>query len=99
MGLVIDSAGQKKRKKREVWDRTKQLADAAVKRDWESNFVTHAPDGGRPTPTLEAQLGRPLNRLQFEQRLRLCNHNLFTETSTAFPDKAGVYAVLDLPDE
>lgn len=97
--LVIDSAGKQKRAKREVWDRTKHLADAAVKRDWESNFVTHAPDGNRPTTTLEAQMGRPLNRLQFEQRLKLCNANLFTETSKAFPDKAGVYAVVNLPDE
>jgi hypothetical protein len=97
--LVIDSGGIAKRKKREVWDRTKQMADAAVKRDWENNFVTHAPDGARPTTTLEAQMGRPLNRLQFEQRLKLCNPNLFTETSTAFPDKAGIYAVIDLPDE
>jgi hypothetical protein len=99
LGLVIDSAGIQKRKKREVWDRTKQLADAAVKRDWDNNFVTHAPDGNRPTTTLEAQMGRPLNRLQFEQRLKLCNSNLFTETSTAFPDKAGIYTVMDLPDE
>jgi hypothetical protein len=97
--LVIDSGGITKRKKREVWDRTKHLADAAVKRDWENNFVTHAPDGARPTTTLEAQLGRPLNRLQFEQRLKLCNPNLFTETSKAFPEKAGIYAVVDLPDE
>lgn len=97
--LVIDTAGKQKRAKREVWDRTKQMADAAVKRDWDNNFVTHAPDGERPTTTLEAQMGRPLNRLQFEQRLKLCNSNLFTETSTAFPDKAGVYAVVNLPDE
>lgn len=97
--LVIDTAGKQKRAKREVWDRTKQMADAAVKRDWDNNFVTHAPDGERPTTTLEAQMGRPLNRLQFEQRLKLCNPNLFTETSTAFPDKAGVYAVVNLPDE
>lgn len=97
--LVIDSAGKAKRKKREVWDRTKQLADAAVKRDWDNNFVTHAPDGSRPTTNLEAQMGRPLSRLQFEQRLKLCNPNLFTETSNGFPDKAGIYAVVDLPDE
>ena len=97
--LVIDSGGIAKRKKREVWERTKQLADSAVKRDWENNFVTHAPDGARPTTTLEAQLGRPLTRIQFEQRLKLCNPNLFTEVSTAFPDKAGVYTVTSLPDE
>lgn len=99
MGLVIDSQGITKRKKREVWDRTKQMGDAAVKRDWENNFVTHAPDGNRPTTNLEAQLGRPLTRLQFEQRLKLCNPNLFTEVSNAFPDKAGVYTVTSLPDE
>lgn len=99
MGLVIDSQGVQKRKKREVWDRTKQMADAAVKRDWENNFVTHAPDGARPTTTLEAQLGRPLSLPQFEQRLKKCNANLFTEVSNAFPDKAGVYVVTGLPDE
>lgn len=97
--LVIDSAGIRKRKKREIWDRTKQMADAAVKRDWESNFVTHAPDADRPTTTLEAQMGRPLSRTQFEQRLKKCNPNLFTEVSTAFPDKAGIYTVTGLPDE
>jgi hypothetical protein len=96
--LVIDSAGIEKRKKRLVYDRTKQISDAAVKRDWEGNFVTHAPDGDRPTTTLEAQLGRPLTRIQFEQRLKKCNSNLFTEVSNAFPDKAGIYVMDSLPD-
>lgn len=99
MGLVIDSAGIERRKKVGVYERTKAMADAAVKRDWESNFITHAPDGSRPTTTLEAQLGRPLTRLQFEQRLKKCNPNLFTEVSKAFPDKAGIYVVDSLPDE
>lgn len=98
MGLVIDSAGIKRRKKKAVYDRTKELADNAVKRDWETNFVTHAPDGNRPTTSLEAQLGRPLSRLQFEQRLKKCNPNLFTEVSNAFPEKAGVYVMDRLPD-
>jgi hypothetical protein len=96
--LVIDSAGIEKRKKRQVYDRTKELSDAAVKRDWENNFVTHAPDGDRPTTSLESQLGRPLTRLQFEQRLKKCNTNLFTEVSNAFPDKAGIYVMDNLPD-
>lgn len=97
--LVIDSAGIERRKKKAVYERTKQMGDAAVKRDWENNFVTHAPDGNRPTTNLEAQLGRPLSRIQFEQRLKLCNPNLFTEVSKAFPDKAGIYAAINLPDE
>ena len=97
--LVIDSNGIQRRKKREVWDRTKQMADSAVKRDWDNNSVTVAPDGDRPTTTLEAQMGRPLNRVQFEQRLKKCNANFFTETSNAFPDKAGIYMAMSLPDE
>lgn len=97
--LVIDSAGIERRAKRTVWDRSKDMADAAVKRDWDNNFVTHAPDGDRPTTTLEAQLGRPLSRLQFEQRLKKCNPNLFVEVSNNFPDKAGVYVMDGLPDE
>jgi len=97
--LVIDSAGIKRRKQKAVYDRSKAMADAAVKHDWETNFVTHAPDGSRPTTNLEAQLGRPLSRLQFEQRLKKCNPNLFTEVSNGFPDKAGIYVMDGLPDE
>lgn len=97
--LVIDSAGIARRKKKAVYDRTKQLADNAVRHDWETNFVTHAPDGNRPTTSFEAQLGRPLSRLQFEQRLKKCNPNLFTEVSNGFPDKAGIYVMDSLPDE
>jgi len=97
--LVIDSRGIERRKKKAVYERTRAMSDAAVKRDWENNFVTHAPDGNRPTTTLEAQLGRPLTRPQFEQRLKKCNANLFTEVSKAFPDKAGIYVMDKLPDE
>ena len=75
------------------------MADAAVKNDWANNFVTHAPDGDRPTTTLEAQLGRPLSRLQFEQRLKKCNPDLFVEVSNNFPDKAGIYVMDGLPDD
>jgi hypothetical protein len=96
--LVIDSAGIERRKEVTVWERTKAMSDAAVKRDWENNFVTHAPDGERPTTTLEAQLGRPLSRMQFEQRLKKCNPALFVEVSKGFPDKAGIYVMDGLPD-
>ena len=97
--LVLDTQTIAKHKKQTVYERTKQVADNAVKRDWESNFVTHAPDGDRPTTSLEAQLGRPLTRIQIEQRLKKCNPNLFIETSIADPTKAGVYTVAGVVDE
>lgn len=99
MSLVLDSSDIKRHKKIGVFERTKQLGDNAVKHDWETNSVTHAPDGERPTTSLEAQLGRPLSRTQIEQRLKLCNPNLFTETAKANPKKAGIYIVQRLPDE
>lgn len=99
MGLVLDTATIEKHQRASVYERTKQVADAAVKKDWESNFVTHAPDGDRPTTVFEAQLGRPLTRLQIEQRLKKCNPNLFVEISKADPKKAGVYRVASIPDE
>jgi len=99
MGLVLDTATIEKHRRASVYERTKQVADAAVRKDWESNFVTHAPDGDRPTTSLEAQLGRPLTRIQIEQRLKKCNPNLFIETSIADKTKAGVYTVAGVVDE
>lgn len=97
--LVLDSQAIEKHKRIGVFERTKQVSDAAVKRDWETSFVTYAPDGDRPTTSLEAQLGRPLSRLQIEQRLKKCNPNLFIETSNADKTKAGIYTVAGVPDE
>jgi len=97
--LVLDTQAIEKQKRIGVFERTRQVSDAAVKRDWETNFVTHAPDGDRPVTSLEAQLGRPLTRLQIEQRLKKCNPNLFIETSNADKTKAGVYTVNGVPDE
>jgi hypothetical protein len=99
MSLVLDTATIEKHKRASVYERTRQVADAAQKRDWETNFVTHAPDGNRPVTELDAQLGRPLTRLQIEQRLKKCNPNLFIEISKADPKKAGIYRVASIPDE
>ena len=99
MSLVLDTAKIEKHQRASVYERTKQVADAAVRKDWESNFVTYAPDGDRPTTSLEAQLGRPLTRLQIEQRLKKCNPNLFIETSNTDKTKAGVYTVAGVVDE
>ena len=97
--LVLDTQAIEKHKRVNVVERTKQIADAAVKQDWQNNAVTYAPDGDRPTTMLDAQLGRPLTRLEIEKRLKKCNPNLFIEVSKAFPDKAGVYTVTGVPDE
>lgn len=99
MSLILDSQTIEKHKRATVFERTRQISDDAVKKDWEGNFVTHAPDGDRPVTSLEAQLGRPLSRLQVEQRLKKCNPNLFIETSKADPTKAGIYRVASIPDE
>jgi hypothetical protein len=99
MSLILDSSAIEKHKRASVYERTKQVADAAVKQDWQGNFVTHAPDGERPVTSLEAQLGRPLTRLQIEQRLKKCNPNLFVEVSKGFSNKAGIYTVNGVPDE
>jgi hypothetical protein len=97
--LVLDSSDIIRHKKQSVFERTRDLSDAAVKRDWDSNFVTHAPDGDRPTTEFDAQIGRPLFRNQIEQRLKLCNPDLFIEQSIADPKKAGVYTVTGVADE
>lgn len=97
--LILDTSDLERHKKIGVFERTKQLSDSAVKHDWGTNSVTHAPDGDRPTTNLQAQLGRPLTRTQIEQRLKLCNQNFFIETSTKDKSKAGVYIVVREPDE
>lgn len=97
--LVLDSSDIKRHNKVGVFERTKQLSDSAVKHDWQTSAVTYAPDGARPTTDLQAQLGKPLTRMQIEQRLKLCNSNFFTETSTKDKTKAGVYIVTREPDE
>ena len=99
MSLILDTQTIQKHKKAAVYEKTRQLSDAAVKSDWEKNFVTYAPDGDRPVTSLEAQLGHPLTRLQVEARLKKCNPNLFVEVSKAFPEKAGVYTVSGIADE
>lgn len=97
--LTLDTETKRKHAKRSVIERTRDLSSRAVKSDWSNAEFAHAPDGDIPTTTLAAQLGRPLSRMQFEERLKKCNSNLFVETSINFPDKAGIYMVANEPDE
>lgn len=97
--LTLDTETQRKHARRSVIERTRDLSDRAVKTDWSNAEFAHGPDGDIPTTSLAAQLGRPLSRPQFEDRLRKCNSNLFVETSINFPDKAGIYIVANEPDE
>ena len=99
MTLILDSTRIEAHEKAKVFERTKQLSDDAVRRDWERNAATFEEDAGRPTTDPIAQMGRPFTRIQIEQRLKQLNPNLFFEVSKSDPTKSGVYIVQSMPDE
>jgi len=99
MTLILDTQDIARHKEAEKYQRTRQLSDDAVKRDWERNLETHAEDAGRPSTDIFAQMGRPLARIEVEKRLLKCNPNFFFEISKSDPSKSGVYIAEPLPDE
>jgi len=99
MSLILDTQRIEAHEKAQVFERTKQLSEEAVNRDWKNNADTFADDGTRPTTDIFAQMGRALTRLEVEKRLRQCNPNFLFEISKADPSKSGVYVVEPMPDD
>ena len=62
-----------------------------IKSHIESNLLTIADDCGRPSDSLEAQIGKPLSGKEFQRRLLLCNPRLVFERSVRYPELTGIY--------
>lgn len=89
--LVLDSDGQLRHAKGETKEshqerRSRQLSDHI-----KNNEATVAADCGRPSDSLEAQLGKPLSGQEVRRRLLLCNPRLVFERSINFPELTGIY--------
>lgn len=66
-------------------------ADMAVEQQHHSEDAFVAPDGDKPTDTLEAMMGRPLHHDVISKMLRKLNPNFIFERSKNFPDIMGIY--------
>lgn len=56
-----------------------------------NNEATVADDCGRPTDSLEAQIGKPLSGEEVRRRLLACNPRLVFERSINYPELTGIY--------
>lgn len=86
------------RNKRDTVERTRALSDAALAEEKHAAEASASADGGHPTTSLAAQLGRPMATAEFQRRVTKCNRSLHFERSIAYPRLAGVYALETRPD-
>lgn len=89
--LVVDSEKQKLHRAHRDFERSVERSRALAKQAEDRAKAAVAPDGGIPTNSLEAQIGRPLDSAAIIKRLKTLNPNLRFEVSISAPDKMGIY--------
>lgn len=89
--LVIDSAKAQKNLAQRNYLRTVEKTRALTQQGIDRAKAAVASDGGRPTDTLEAQLGKPLHSTDIIKRLKTIRQNFIFELSKANPRATGIY--------
>lgn len=87
----IPSLTPAKRQAIDTTVRTRAQTEILLSEKLRKDSDTVAPDGGIPTTSAEAQLGRPLFAAQVCERLRRCNSNFYFEVSKHDSTKMGIY--------
>lgn len=91
--LVLDSEGRIAWTKKEASQKGASVRATDLAREITTNTDSVAPDAGRDTSNILAQMGRPLASEEVQRRLRLCNPRLVFERSIRYPELTGIYVM------
>lgn len=93
--LLLDESAQARWKVARAQERTRQQRLEALDREIRSNTISVEDDAGRDTSSLLARMGRPLESVEVQRRLHLCNPSLIFVRNPRYPELTAIYIERD----
>ena len=93
--LILDTPAQERAVRSGTREKTLAQRNNDLAREIQSNTISVRTDAGCDTSSLLRQMGRPLNSVEVQRRLHLCNSRLIFERSIRYPSLTGVYIEKD----
>lgn len=96
--LGVDEQAQKRWRAESRKESQRETLRRNLEHDIETNTISVQADNGHDVSNALEQMGRPMTRQQFIDKLILCNRRLVFEEARADPTKWGVYVQTDGPE-